>query len=57
MINKQIQHFKLAILKEDEEQSLYQLALYGEQGIEVSKEEMLDYLLRSAKKKVIHQHL
>ncbi len=45
-----IQHFKLAILKEDEEQSLYQLALYGEQGIEVSKEEMLDYLLRSAKK-------
>lgn len=45
-----IQHFKLAILKEDEEQSLYQLALYGEQGIEVSKEEMLDYLLRSAKR-------
>ena len=29
---------------------MYQLALYGEQGIEVSKEEMLDYLLRSAKK-------
>ena len=29
---------------------MYQLALYGEQGIEVSKEEMLDYLLRSAKR-------
>ena len=29
---------------------MYQSARYGEQGIEVSKEEMLDYLLRSAKK-------
>ena len=45
-----IHHFKIAIQKEDEEQSLYQLALYGEQGIEISEDEMMDYLLRSAKK-------
>ena len=42
-----IRHFKIAIQKEDEEQSLYQLALYGEQGIEISEDEMMDYLLRS----------